>query len=522
MPEQTTEEEARDRKRDARVWKARFELDIKEMYFMTAPHRQRNISSATGTAEQRRQDAGELQTSIGYDMVGEFVTEVVNTFMPEAQSWCERGKGMFVPQNLWEQVKGDVRDADTQIFDGIKASNFYAELPKSYDPDLAVGTTGMWIDSPFPSAPANCMAIPIRELEINLGPWGDIDDRFACRYPRNAHIPWLVGDAIWQKVPAEVKGKLGQKSDRTQVSWGYWRDWENTGDEAWQHVVMIGDNVVHDVKLIGEGCCPLLITRFGATSDWPWGLGPLFKTLPDLRQCDELEMQKIAAVGRNIAPPMAFPSDSFANVEQGLEDGFAYPIARGSGADIKPIYPPVDIDPATFELQDKEHRMRKLFFIDFPEQSGDTPPTLGQWLDQMARAQRRIGTPGMSFWREGPAQYFTRFKYLLERQGAIQPMRAKNGALISTRPMNPAQRAAEQQEIATAAQFIQIVSQAFPEEFKVQVDGEKTMKNLKEVMRVKLVAFRDPATIEAAIKHISALAGTTPGAANPQQAAGQP
>jgi hypothetical protein len=37
----------------------------------------------------------------------------------------------------------------------------------------------------------------------------------------------------------------------------------------------------------------------------------------------------------------------------------------------------------------------------------------------MARAQRRIGRPGLPFWREGPAKIFLRFKYLLERAGAI-------------------------------------------------------------------------------------------------------
>src|SRR6266581_354778 len=80
-------------------------------------------------------------------------------------------------------------------------------------------------------------------------------------------------------------------------------------------------------------------------------------------------------------------------------------------------------NPANYAYEQKLKKLRKLFYVDLPEQTGDTPPTLGQWLDEMARAQRRIGTPGLPFWREGPAKIFLRFKYLLEKQGAIQPVK---------------------------------------------------------------------------------------------------
>jgi hypothetical protein len=508
----------------ARTWKSYFELDMKEMYFLTAPHRQRQIASMTQPSAVRWMDYPELNTSLGFDLCGEFVTEVVNTFMPEAQPWCERGPGMFVPDEVWEQVKDDVRKADLKIFSAIKASNFYSELPKSYYPDLAIGITGMWVDRPYPTAPITWQAVPIRELEVNLGPYGEIDDRFAVRFPRNSYVKTLLGEEIWNKVPAEQRRKIeeGKPTDRTQVVWGYWRIWEDYSDESWLHTVMLGNKLIHDVIIKGEGCCPLLVTRFNPTADWPFAMGPLFQTLPDLRQADELQARKIEGVSRNINPPITYPSDSFTNIEQGIEDGMAYPIRQGSEGSVKAIYPPIDMQSGIFELEELEHRMKRLFYIDFPEQSGDTPPTLGQWLDQMARAQRRIGTPGMSFWREGPAQYFTRIKYLLERAGTIPRLESKNGGVISTRPMNPAQRAAEQQEIAQAVQAIQILGQAFPEEFKIQIDGAESMKAILDKMRVKLLKFRNKDQVAAAVQQISQLVAGKPATGNPQQAAGQP
>ena len=41
------EEEAISKLAACRTWKSYFDLDLKEMYFMTAPHRQRQISSMT-------------------------------------------------------------------------------------------------------------------------------------------------------------------------------------------------------------------------------------------------------------------------------------------------------------------------------------------------------------------------------------------------------------------------------------------------------------------------------------------
>jgi hypothetical protein len=212
-------------------------------------------------------------------------------------------------------------------------------------------------------------------------------------------------------------------------------------------------------------------------------------------------------------PPITYPHDSFAAIEEGLEPGMAYPIQVGSQDAVKSIYQPPPANAANYVYQDKEHRLKRLFFVDFPEQTGDTPPTLGQWLDEMARAQRRIGTSGLSFWREGPAQYFSRFKYILERKGVIQRLAARGG-VVSTRPMNPTQRAAEQQEIAMAVRFLELMSQFFPEEYRMWIDGKVTMQNFLAKMRVKLIAFRSKDQVNAAIGQIQKLlpAGAPPGA----------
>ena len=412
---------------------------------------------------------------------------------------------MDIPDGIWDKIKDEVKEDDKKIFDAIRASNLYPEITKAFYPDLPIGTAAVWIERPHPSKPIVTSAIPFRELEIDLGPYGEIDYRAAVRYTRNHYVQELLGDSIWEKVPEELKKKITEKgSDRTQVSWAFWRRWEDKGDECWQHVVMVNSTLVHDSEIKGEGSCPLLPMRFNPSADWPHGIGPLIQGLPSLRQIDELEIMRGEQAALSIKPPITYPDDSFAAVEMGVEEGMAYPIRPGSEGAVKAIYQPPPPDAANFQYQEKLHKLRKLFFVDYPEQSGDTPPTLGQWLDELARAQRRVGTPGLPFWREGPAQIFLRFKHLLEISGAIHPLRV-DGRAVAAMPRNPAQAAAEQQEVAMAMKAVQFLGQAFPEEFKMNIDGKESMKAILDKMRVTLLKFRPPQQIAEAVKQMAPL-----------------
>jgi len=512
MPEENTlEQKAVERLAGCRTWKSYVELDLKECYFFTAPNRQRQISSAVQPSQARMLDAPELNTDQAFLICQDFVTEIVNTFMPEAQEWCERGPGMDLPGGregpVWKQVKDRIKADDKKIFEAMKASNLYPEITKAFYPDLAIGTVGLWIERPHPAKAIVVSAIPLRELEIDLGPYGEIDTRFAVRFTRNHYVRELVGEDIWDKMDVEVKKTCEDKpSQRTQVCWGFWRIWEDKSDEVWQHTVLVGNKLVHDAQLKGEGSCPLIVGRFNPTADWPHGIGPMIQALPTFRQIDELDSMRIENAALSIKPPITYPDDSFAAVEQGVEEGMAYPIRPGTEGSVKAIYTPPKPDVANFDYAEKVKATRKLFYVDLPEQRGDTPPTLGQWLDEMARAQRRIGTPGLPFWREVPAAIFLRFKFLLEKAGTIQPVTV-DGRAIATMPRNPAQAAAEQQEVGMAVKALQIVGPTFPEEFKMAVDGESTMKAIIEKMRVTMIKFRDPQQRKAIIDQITALAG---------------
>src|SRR6516164_3716073 len=516
---QTLEQQAVSRLSACRTWKSYIELDIKECYFFTAPNRQRQISSQVMPSQARMLDAPELNTDQAFILTQDFITEIMNAYMPEAAPWCERSRGMFVAPAVWDKIKDRVRADDKLIFDAIRTSNFYPEIAKSFNPDLAIGATAVWIDRPHPVMPITVSAIPIRELEIDLGPYGEIDTRFAVRYTRNHYVRELVGEEIWSNMDPQLREKADNSpNDRTQVIWGFWRDWEDKSDECWQAVVLLQNRLIHDNILKGEGSCPLIVARFNPTADWPHGHGPMYQGLPTFRQVDELEQMRIEHATLSFKPPITYPDDSFAAVETGVEEGMAYPIRPGSEGAVKPIYTPPPPEVGNYQYEEKLRNMRKLFFVDHPEQTGDTPPTATQWMDELARAQRRLGTPGLSFWREGPAAYFLRYKHLLELAGVIMPLKV-DGRAVATLPRNPAQAAAEQQDIVKTMQLATYLAQTFPEEFKMYVDGAKTMKQLLDKARVTLIKMRDPAQVQQTVEQMSKILQPRPVGA---QAGGPP
>lgn len=509
-PETPLQKEAIQRLADSRMKKSFVELDFKECYFFCAPQRQRNINSMTEPSQQRMLDAAELNTDSAFILCQDFVTEVINSFMPEATPWCERGPGMDLPPGAWDKVKENIRKDDLKVFEAMKASNLYPEIAKAFYPDLAIGTVAAWIDRPHPSSPITVAAIPLRELEINLGPYGEIDDRFAVRYTRNSYVRELVGEEIWGKMPGKLKEKIGKKPTvRTQVIWGFWRIWAEIGDEVWQHVVLVGNELVHQSTCKGEGSCPLWVARFNPTPDWPHGIGPMIQGLPSFRQIDELESMLIENAELALVPPITYPNDSFTNIEQGLEPRMAYPIGPDQENQVKAIYQVPPANPATYAYEDKLRKLRKLFYVDHPEQTGDTPPTAAQWYDEIARSQRRMGIPGLSFWREGPSKIFSRFRHLLEQSGAIQAIKV-DGRAVATLPRNPTQAAAEMQEVANFAKAVQLLGQAFPEEFKANADGRATMDAVLAKMRVTLLKMRDKQDVAQAVDQMAKLLGGQP------------
>jgi hypothetical protein len=502
------QKEALDRLADARSQKARFAPDIQEAYFFAAPQKARKVTSTSAASTTQPKDDTELQTSIAIEETENFATTLLNSFMPEGVMWADQRPAVNIDEVLKKEVTGQCQSQRRKVFGLIWESNFYAEIGKALNPDAAVGTFGMLIDTKDLHGAVSNYAVPLREMEINIGPDGKVGDRFIVRYTKNRFVRSLI------EKDARLSDKLSKTiadkpNGQASVTWGWWRDYSEAV-ETWQYVQLVNRELVYEKTLKGAGSCAFVVVTFNRHSEYPFGTGPLLKAAPDLRVLDEMSAAEVDNIDLSLRPPMTYPDDSFANVEDGVEPGAWYPIRNGTQDAVRKMYEPNRLDAVYFDQDRRERRVRRLFYNDFPQQRGDTPPTATQWLDEMALAQRKIGTPGVVFWEEGPGAFFTRFRFIALERGLIKEIEypGQQGKIVSVVADNPTRRAQDQQEVSNAVRSIQIGAELFPEETKVAVDGAATLKNVIDKMGGKdVVVFRDQNQIAQATEMLTKLAG---------------
>lgn len=517
-PTKAIEAEVKSRLLDARAQKDDVELDLREGYFFTKPRLSRTVSSDR-RPDERRNDESELQTSIGTEVNEDFATEIISAFLQPHVNWCKSGRTENVPEEVWNAVKDQVAKDDEEIFNAIKASNFYAELSTALIPDCGLGTFALWISDPTPHRPIQVLHVPIRELEINLGPWGTIDDRFVVRHVKAGKVQAVVPG---KTLPPKIAKKAKEQPDEwVEVVWAYWRDWTKPLDIIWKYACCIGGELVEQQEYKGAGSCPLIVVRFSPDSVHAWGNGPTLDALPDLRVLDVLTESQTNRADRSLEPAFAYPDDGLLNFEDGgIEAGRGYPRRPGPGNEVQSLEFQSDVDLGLFTMRDKERAVRRRHFADYPDQEGKTPPTATQWIDEMVKSQRRIGTPGGKFFHEGPAEFFLRFRYILEERAILKPL-TQDGTAISIRPENPATRAQEQQDVQVAIRVLEIGNAFFPQIMPVLVDAVKTIQNIREKLGDKLVEVADPQQAQNLIEEVLRLGGQAMGAGMPQPGAQQ-
>lgn len=493
FPAKSFAEDALSRLADARSQKSDARKDIQEALFFTRPRLSYNIDSSNRHTKRRQDEDEDLATGIGSEVSEDFATEVVSAFFPEGTDWVSTtiDKSSIsddVEESAITDAEKDAKERNDSIFASIRASNFESELGTSLDPHASVGTIAWWIDKPYNTRPTNVQHVPYRELEFNIEADGSVGDRFRVRWVLGSRLKSVLPDV---DIPAEVQTKI--KNTRKcwiEVVWAFWRDWSQPEDEVWQHVILVDKKAVHEQKLVGEGCLPLIIARFAPDSEFAWGFGPSIKALQDYRVLDVITAATQDRVDIALAPPIGYPDDGVTDFEGGLEAGKAYPMRPGSGRDIAKLYFEGDADLGFYTAQDLERRIRRKHFADYPEQKGDTPPTATQWIDEMVKSQRRIGTAGKKFWREGPYEIYRRFEWLLKQDGKIQDVVIGEQTLTLI-PNNPATQAANNQKLQNGMQVLGIVKNYFPETAAAAVDERATIDKIKKLANDEVVVLRN-------------------------------
>jgi hypothetical protein len=400
--------------------------------------------------------------------------------------WVEPKPSEMLDAATSRQIEAPLKQYRDKVFAEIARSNFYEAATEAYH-DLAISTAVMQIQDGQPGRPRICQAIPLPTVYLLRGTYGEVGGVFRVFKARCSELPVYYGDDLPAKYAAMAVSKPEREYEVTEC---VWREWDPKVQESWNIVVYIGADVIRDKTVQGIGSSPLLTGRWRTDASTAWGLGPLYTALPTIRVLDELGYLVLKNLNRVVDPSGFYDEDGFTNLEQGLVPGRW--VARLPGSKQDTIKSDQNFDLTFYSQDDMRHQIKRALFQDRPEQSGDTPPTATQWMDEKARTARRLPVGRLTTWQ---IQVFARFAYLMTQAGELAPVEL-NGRAISLTITSPLAKQLQQESVVLTMRFLDVANQYFPDAAKLLIDPQKTLEMIKKVMQEENVVIRSDEEIQ--------------------------
>lgn len=446
---------------------------------------------------QPSDDIDEIFDSTAMTTLEDFAADMLNTFTPQKNNWLSEEPVTKLDTGGQKQIKETLQKRQAMVFSEMSRSNLYQAMQEAYC-DLGPGTMVMLITDVGPTQPLHCEAIPITEALISRGPYGFVDGTF-----RKKEYTWANAEVLWPDAKFEKLGPDPANKDeqKLEIVDGCWRDWEKKGDETYIYAVQANGKLIYKKEYKGAGSCPFIVARWSRDSTTAWGVGPTYRSLPDIKTLNHFRYLSLKNYDKHVDPPTSYEDDGVLNVDNGVEPGKWIPRAIGSKEPIA-LESQAKFDVQVFEIDQMRSAIRRAHYQDRPEQQGKTPPTATQWADEAAERARRMGTPATNLVQEWQIPIYRRFAYLLDARGVL-PRVELEGQEIALQPVSPLLRAQEQEEVVRNDKFAELIVARFgPQVGMIVIDIVAYAKKQGAKLGVDDDIVRDEDKIAAAIEQL--------------------
>ena len=488
--------EMRRRVQRAETDKNRHQARLSDCYKFALPWRHKVGQS------QSTDQLDEIFASTAMTVLEDFAADMLNTFTPQKMAWVEIKPVKTINDQVERrQLAAQLKRYTEVLFAEMARSNLYQALQEAYL-DLGPGTMALIIQDINKAEPIHCQAIPAgSELLIDRGLFGGVDGRWRKWKVRCEEIPvlWPAADPIKGK-PAYKMGDM----DEHEIIDGVYRDWTDRSSETWHYRVLCGDQIILKDTYRGAGSCPMPVARWSRDSTTAWGVGPTYRSTPDIKTENHVKFLGLKNLDKIVDPAGTFEDDGVINFDQGIVPGTMIPRAVGSKAP-EMMESKGRFDVQFMELEDTRSSIKRAHYQDRPEQQGKTPPSATQWADEAAERARRMGSPATNLVIELQYPIIKRFAYLLTARGVL-PKIELNGEEIAVEPVSPLLRAQEQEEVVRMDRFVEMVAARFgPAMANILIDQFKHTSDLAKLMGYDPARLRKEEDIGEAIKKFSGL-----------------
>jgi len=476
----------------AKAFRNEVEPFIKDALRFCCPGREHDFRSS-GKSVPTEHDT-DVFISIGEDLATDLAGDLITYYTPSEVKWAEYQVMIPIPEDQASAVMQLVEDREDTLADLITASNYYDMAPQWAFEAASHGTPAIWVDKAHLAQPIFFEAIPPHQIYAVPGHLGFLDRFRETRVQANTLKALFDGWDVNLTDPQLVM-KMAKDGLYVVCVWGFWLDWTDPGNPLWRcEITVDGKRITPDTPLtLGPmaGSCPLLIGRFNPQVGKPWGRGPGWKALPDLRVLDKLDEVVLSGLDQSIMSTLIYPDDGFLDMSEGVEAGRAYPASRGFTRDqVYDLSRSVNVDQGWFTEERIEERIRRAFYQDGPRQRGDTPPTAAQWIDERRRVQQRLGKPSAPLWSELIYPMIQRVEYLAVKSGLMESAITLDGKSINVMPISPLQKAQNQDKVMVSRSNLEMAVGILQDQAGSVIDMVQTMKNIVKVSGDELTVIR--------------------------------
>lgn len=480
----------------AKAFRKSAEPFIKDVLRFCRPGREHDFS----TSNQRvpTEHDTDVFISIAEDLADDLAGDLITYYTPSEVKWAEYQVMVPIPEDQADAVMELVEAREEQLTDLFTASNYYDMAPQWAFEASSHGTPAIWVDKAHLAQPIFFEAIPPHQIYIVPGHLGFLD-RFRETRVLADTLKALFDGWDVNLTDTQLVQKMSKPGVYVTCIWGFWLDWSDPGNPLWRCEITIdGKRITPETPLLlgpMAGSCPLLVGRFNPQVGKPWGRGPGWKALPDLRVLDKLDEVVLSGLDQSIMSTIIYPDDGHLDLSEGIEAGKAYPAsARFDRNAIYDLSRSVNVDQGWFTEERVEDRIRRSFFQDGPRQRGDTPPTAAQWIDERRRVQQRLGKPSAPLWTELIYPMIQRVEYLAVKSGAMESAITLDGQSINVMPISPLQKAQNQDKVMVARSNLDMAVGILQDQAGTVIDMVATMKRIVKTSGDELTVIRDQQT----------------------------
>lgn len=463
-------------------------------YALGCPHREGWSGQAAGEQKHAR-----VYDSTYADSVERLANVLFSGMVPPWLQWFEVTTGSEIPEEHREPMQQALQSYQRALKGALDASNFYAQVHPVLL-DLCFGT-GALLTEPDERKAVRYTAVPVHELGLECGAYGDVDGIFRRQRALARHLPQLLPKG---RFPDALARQIKERPDDEVELLTATHPDERRG--RWLHQVLDekAKAVLEEWEFASN---PWAVPRWMVLAGETYGRGPALKAAPTAQTLNEAIKLLFKASTFAILGMYTVRDDGVINPgTTKLVAGGMIPVDSNDHANpsIKPLVPGTQFDVAQFQIEDLRSMIKRDLFVD---QLGNVEGPRMTATEVMERQAMIAQDKGAAFGRmtgELLTPCVQRTAELLAQQGRLPAVKldGRTVQLKFVSPLAKAQGLSEAQAIDLVLDFVGRAAAVDPAARAYLKTGE-LIRTVAEQRGAPLKAIRSDEEAEAILQQIA-------------------